>query len=143
MPRPLGSRHSILFWWKRIARAYLGIGAGRILSYRRLKENDPWTSEYFDMEELLGSLELGDDISLGFLEQDMLKPYCRCGRFRLDTPHREQTAKYYFGNLDDYTRLTAISLPGRQCKFTRSFPPFPLDADNLTSISGMKCNFTK
>ncbi|PMD49347.1 uncharacterized protein K444DRAFT_298311 [Hyaloscypha bicolor E] len=86
------------------------------LSYRRLKENDPWTSEYFDMEELLRSLQLGDGISLGFLEHDMLKPYCRCGRFTWDTPHREQTAQYYFGNLDDYTRLTAIPLPGRQCR---------------------------
>jgi hypothetical protein len=99
------------------------------LSYRRLKENDPWTSEYFDMEELHRSLQFGDGVSLGFLEHDMLKPYCRCGRFCFDTPHREQTAKYYFGNLDDYTRLTAISLPGRQCKFTCSFPPFPLGAD--------------
>jgi hypothetical protein len=109
--------------------AYLGhIWASvqaELLSYRRLKENDPWTSEYFDMEKLLGSLELGDGISLGFLEQDMLQPYCRCGRFGIDTPHREQTAQYYFGNLDDYTRLTAISLPGRQCKFTCSFPSLP------------------
>jgi hypothetical protein len=96
-----------------------------LLSYRRLKENDPWTSEYFDMEKLLRSLQLGDGISLGFLEQDMLAPYCRCGRFGWDTPHREQTAKYYFGNLDDYTRLTAIPLPIRLCKFTCSFPPFP------------------
>jgi hypothetical protein len=113
--------------------AYLGhIWASvqaELLSYRRLKGNDPWTSEYFEMEKLLGSLELGDGISLGFLEQDMLQTYCRCGRFRWDTPHREQTAKYYFGNLDDYTRLTAIPLPGRQCKFACSFPPFLLGAD--------------
>jgi hypothetical protein len=100
-----------------------------LLSYRRLKENDPWTSEYFDMEKLLRSLQLGDGISLGFLEQDMLEPYCRCGRFGWDTPDREQTAKYYFGNLDDYTRLTAIPLPSRLCKFTCSCSPFPLGAD--------------
>ncbi|KAH8786356.1 hypothetical protein F5882DRAFT_497061 [Hyaloscypha sp. PMI_1271] len=83
------------------------------LSYRRLKENDPWSSEYFDMEELLRSLQLEDSVSLGFLEQDKLEPYCRCGRFFFDSPHLEQTAKHYFGNLDDYTRLTAISLPSR------------------------------
>jgi hypothetical protein len=100
-----------------------------LLSYRRLGEEDPWTSDYFKMEELLRSLQHGADISLGFLEQDMLKPYCRCGKFGFDTSHREQTAKYYFGNLDDYTRLTAIPLPSRQCKFTCSCSPFPLGAD--------------
>ena len=52
-----------------------------LLSYRRLEETDSWTSEYFDMEELLTRLEGGDGISLGYLKQDMLKPYCRCGKY--------------------------------------------------------------
>jgi hypothetical protein len=86
-----------------------------LLSYRRLEETDSWTSEYFDMEELLTRLEGGDDISLGYLKQDMLKPYCRCGKYEgySDTVFREQTAKYYFSNLDDYERLTAIPFPAR------------------------------
>jgi len=87
-----------------------------LLSYRRLTTTDPWTSEYFDIEELLESLEVGNGISLGYLKQDMLKPYCRCGRYEdswFGFVVREQTAKYYFANLDDYTRLTAIPLPPR------------------------------
>jgi hypothetical protein len=90
-----------------------------LLSYRRLTENDPWTSEYFDMEGLFRSLELGGGISLGYVEQNMLLPYCRCGIYEdsYDTVYREQTAKYYFANLDDYTRLTAIPRPVRQRRF--------------------------
>jgi len=87
-----------------------------LLSYRRLKVTDSWTSEYFDMEELLVSLEgADDDIPLEYLKQDMLAPYCRCGRYMqcLNTVIREWTAKYYFSNLDDYGRLTAIPLPER------------------------------
>ncbi|KAE9370227.1 hypothetical protein N431DRAFT_468295 [Stipitochalara longipes BDJ] len=89
-----------------------------LLSYRRLKETDSWTSEYFDMEELLTRLEGGNDISLGYLKQAMLAPYCRCGRYEycFDTVVREDTAMYYFSNLDDYGRLTAIPLPIRLCK---------------------------
>ncbi|KAN0089874.1 hypothetical protein V8E51_018453 [Hyaloscypha variabilis] len=86
-----------------------------LLSYRRLKEIDSWTSEHFDMEDLLTRLEGGDEISLGYLKRDMLKPYCRCGRYEdcYDTALRENTAKYYFSNLDDYQRLTAIPVLSR------------------------------
>jgi hypothetical protein len=87
-----------------------------LLSYRRLKENDPWISEYFNIKTLLRSLEFEDCVSLGFLEHDMLKPYCRCGKFTWGTAHGEDIAQYYFGNLDDYTRLTAIHAPDRQSK---------------------------
>jgi hypothetical protein len=85
-----------------------------LLSYRRLRETDPWTSKYFDMEELLESLEVGDSISIEYVKEGMLKPYCRCGIFGWDTAVREDTAKYYFANLDDYTRLTAIPSPLRR-----------------------------
>ena len=91
-----------------------------LLSYRRLTEADPWISEYFNMDELLKSLEAGDGVSIGYVEREMLKPYCRCGRFSLGTVFREDTAKYYFANLDDYTRLTPITLPMRMCKSIRS-----------------------
>ncbi|PMD32035.1 hypothetical protein L207DRAFT_548557 [Hyaloscypha variabilis F] len=86
-----------------------------LLSYRRLEETDSWTSKYFDMEELLTRLEGGDDISPDYIKQDMLNPYCRCGKYQhcKNTAIREDTAKYYFSNLDDYHRLTAIPLPSR------------------------------
>ena len=87
-----------------------------LLSYRRLTETDSWISKYFDMEELLESLEVGDSVSIGYVKGGMLEPYCRCGKFFWETAVREQTAKYYFANLDDYTRLTAIPLPQRQGK---------------------------
>ena len=104
-----------------------------LLSYRRLEETDSWTSEYFDMEELLTRLEGGDDISLGYLKQDMLKPYCRCGKYGagFDTAFLEQTAKYYFSNLDDYERLTAIPCPTRFRKSIQTFNP--------TSFSLLTC----
>jgi hypothetical protein len=52
-----------------------------LLSYRRLTESDPWLSKYFAMESLLRSVETGSEVSIGYVEQGLLKPYCRCGNF--------------------------------------------------------------
>ncbi|KAE8448090.1 hypothetical protein EG329_009855 [Mollisiaceae sp. DMI_Dod_QoI] len=51
------------------------------LSYRRLTESDAWLSEHFSMERLLTSIETGGEVFIGYVEQDMLLPYCRCGYF--------------------------------------------------------------
>ena len=50
-----------------------------LLTYRRLAEGDPWTSPNFDMSAALRTLTSSDPISMGLLDNDMLKPICKCG----------------------------------------------------------------
>ncbi|KAL9068881.1 MAG: hypothetical protein Q9157_006351 [Trypethelium eluteriae] len=76
-----------------------------LLNYRRLNPGDPWISRHFNMEILLKDLENDSAITIGYLEQSMMRPYCVCGRFQLTdykVTIREDCAKYYFTNLDDY-----------------------------------------
>jgi hypothetical protein len=52
-----------------------------LLSYRRLKDGMDWLSPRFSMEELKDQLERGESLSVGYVEQDLLKPHCTCGKF--------------------------------------------------------------
>jgi hypothetical protein len=88
-----------------------------LLSYRRLTEKDTWTSEYFDMKKLLKSLNAGKGVNVEYVKNGMMKPYCGCGLFGWDISLREDTAEYYFSNLDDYSRLSLISLPSRLSQY--------------------------
>jgi hypothetical protein len=84
-----------------------------MLTYRRLEEYDPWTSENFDMDDLLKSLEAGVRPSVGYIEKQMMRPYCNCGRFQgtLGMALREEAAASYFSNLDDWNRTTFTEVP--------------------------------
>ena len=50
-----------------------------VLTYRRLNEDDPWISPYFDMKALSEDLENDGELRLALLQNSMMKPYCRCG----------------------------------------------------------------
>ncbi|KAI9764311.1 MAG: hypothetical protein M1840_008529 [Geoglossum simile] len=86
-----------------------------MLTYRRLEDDDTWTSGNFDMADLLKSLEAGMQPSIGFIKKGLMKPYCKCGRFD-DVLHialREDTTVSYFSNLENWNRTTFINIPSR------------------------------
>lgn len=85
-----------------------------ILTYRRLREEDPWVSPFFDMPSVLRSLETGEPLSIGLITKDMMQPLCDCGWFCGDTPwcpRAEHVMKYPFSNLEDWFRTTYIRRP--------------------------------
>ena len=57
-----------------------------ILTYRRLREEDPWVSPFFDMLSVLRSLETGEPLSIELITKDMMQPLCECGWFFGDDP---------------------------------------------------------
>ena len=86
-----------------------------LLTYRRIKQGDPWLSSNFDLDALLASIQIGGKISMPLLDADMIQPYCRCGSTssRMPCALREDLAKYYFGNLDVWDRTSFITAPER------------------------------
>lgn len=86
-----------------------------LLTYRRIKESDPWISEYFDCDALLTALQTGGQISMPLLDQDMIKPHCRCGKTQgpFMPVLRERIANSYFSNMDVWDRTSFIAIPVR------------------------------
>ena len=82
-----------------------------LLTYRRLKESDPWISPYFDLDLLGEDLQLNRKLTLPLLRNRMMRPFCRCGVFPGSAPactRREQAAYYHFSNLEDWKRTTFL-----------------------------------
>jgi hypothetical protein len=84
-----------------------------LLTYRRISDGDPWLSPNFSMHSLLDGLKIGSGISsLPLVEQKMMKPFCRCGRFNNVNDEAcvrvEEACAYYFSNLEDWKRSTFI-----------------------------------
>ena len=52
-----------------------------LLTYRRVDTRDPWISPNFDMAGLNDSLNSGGDITIAWVKDEMMKPFCGCGRF--------------------------------------------------------------
>ncbi|MCJ1396053.1 hypothetical protein MMC18_008940 [Xylographa bjoerkii] len=83
------------------------------LTYRRLKEGDPWMSSNFDMDSLLDGLREGNEVCVDLVENDMMN-LCKCGDFKKVPHHKsaptraEKITKYHFSNLDDRPRSTYI-----------------------------------
>lgn len=86
-----------------------------LVTYRRINENDPWTSCYFDLDALFTGLQMREAISMPLLDGGMIIPYCRCGR--LADPWRPvlptRIREHYFGNLDVWDRSTFIPVAPR------------------------------
>jgi hypothetical protein len=85
-----------------------------LVTYRRLHEGDPWISPNFEMESLLESLIFGSDLMIGLVQKDMMKDYCKCGRFiEADEvcARSEDVSKYYFSNMDDWNRSAFLNTP--------------------------------
>lgn len=82
-----------------------------LLTYRRLQEDDPWISPFFDMISVLKSLQTGQPFSIDLIKKDMMKPFCECGLSNIDgsgCPRAEHVMKYHFSNLEDWNRTTFL-----------------------------------
>ena len=89
-----------------------------LATYRRLTEDDPWISEYFDMRSLLDGLNNGGLISIPLVDRDMMSPFCQCGRFLEVTDEAcacvDEVCNYveHFANLDSsWSRTAYIMIP--------------------------------
>ncbi|KAJ3543252.1 hypothetical protein NM208_g3667 [Fusarium decemcellulare] len=84
-----------------------------LLTYRRLREGEPWISENFSMIALKRWLE-GDlsDFLTPLVENKMLTQFTRCGWFGQANdflcPVAQDVCAEYFMNMDDYTRASYI-----------------------------------
>jgi hypothetical protein len=87
-----------------------------LLTYRRREEGDPWTSDNFNMQDLLLSLNTRDQVGVRLVLDNMMKSYCACGTFvegsRLCT-RAEDACAFYFSNMDDEScgRMTVVDMP--------------------------------
>jgi hypothetical protein len=52
-----------------------------LLTYRRLTEEDPWISENIIMRAILDGLNHGGLFDIPLITENMMSPYCKCGRF--------------------------------------------------------------
>jgi hypothetical protein len=91
-----------------------------LLTYRRLKEGDPWVSSNFAMSSIALGLDRCDQVDSPLATKNMMKPFCRCGRFVNHTDPQISTltdvSKYYFANLDGKgaTYLGVVGRDGRE-----------------------------
>jgi hypothetical protein len=87
-----------------------------MVTYRRLAEGDAWTSNNFNMQEILWSLTTEEEPKIGFVENGLMKQYCKCGIFIDDSRLcvcADQACKFYFMNLENWSRMEFIELPDR------------------------------
>lgn len=83
------------------------------LTYRRIREGDPWLSPNFNMLDVYKSLQPGNGISLTLWACGMMTPVCICGNFQSaldDTPRAEDVMRYHFSNLEDWSRTTFLPI---------------------------------
>lgn len=68
-----------------------------LLTYRRLKEGDPWISPHFNLDSLLEGLNDDGRISIGLVENKMMKRICDGGLFMNEDPYLqgEQAMRYF------------------------------------------------
>jgi hypothetical protein len=106
-----------------------------LLTYRRIGEDDPWTSGNFNMTTLLQGFSLRQDsedfaegsrlgsVGIGVLDiklvkEEMMELYCECGSFIEAKDDRcsgmEEVSAYYFANLEDWFRTRFIHFPERE-----------------------------
>jgi hypothetical protein len=83
-----------------------------LLSHRRQREEDPWTSEKFDLPGVLKCLKERAIPSIPLVKESMMEPYCACGFFEgcfaWVPPTREQACSSYISNMNQYSRETLI-----------------------------------
>lgn len=87
-----------------------------MLTYRRLADVDDWTSNNFNMQEILWSLTTEEEPRIGLVQNGLMKPHCQCGIFLDDEDlcvRADQACTSYFMNLEDWSRTEYIEMPGR------------------------------
>ena len=83
-----------------------------LLTHRRQREEDPWTSDKFDLPFALKCLEERAIPSIPLVRGLMMKPYCACGLFEghicFTAPTRDEACFSYISNMNRYLRETLI-----------------------------------
>lgn len=108
-----GYRQNFVFRGSRELAVLSAAVQAEYLTYRRIKETDPWLSQNFDMDAIRECLERGEMPMFGFFENDMVHPVCECGGFKVRTQHpylprAQEIMKYHFSNLEDWSRTTFV-----------------------------------
>ena len=79
-----------------------------LLTYRCFGEGDAWASNRFDMPTLLVSLDFGEGVRLGLVDNALMQRYCDCGMFftakEQDCVCVDGACSSYFSNLEDWER---------------------------------------
>jgi hypothetical protein len=83
-----------------------------LLTYRRQREEDPWTSEKFDLPGVLKCLKGRAIPSIPLVRGSMMEPYCACGFFKgyfsTNAPTRNVACSSYISNMNQCSRETVI-----------------------------------
>lgn len=83
-----------------------------LLTYRRQREEDPWTSEKFDLPGVLKCLRERTIPSIPLVRESMMKPYCACGFFEecfsFHPPTRKDACSSHISNMNQYSWETWI-----------------------------------
>ncbi|KAI1110727.1 hypothetical protein F5Y14DRAFT_427680 [Nemania sp. NC0429] len=82
-----------------------------LLSYRQLREGDPWLSDNFDLTVVRDGANAGVGFSsLPLVDRKMMRPACSCGRFEvpkdLGIATTDDACAFYFSNMEDWKRST-------------------------------------
>lgn len=81
-----------------------------LVSYRRLREGDPWLSDNFNLTVVRDGANEGVGFSsLPLVDRGMMKPACACGRFdkvgiQGFIATTDEACAFYFSNLNDWKR---------------------------------------
>ena len=105
-------RHVNFFGTNKILASLWAAVQTELLTYRRLEEGDEWISPNFNMYTLNQGLIDGGEVDVALLRNEMMKPFCECGRFaNIVVTIAEDVAAYYFANMDNWNRTTFINDP--------------------------------
>ena len=104
-------RHPSNFGSDNVLRILCSAVQTEALTYRRLKEGDPWMSPNFDMYTLLNGLRQGNEVCVNLVKDNMID-VCECGVFKhplqstVAPTRAEEVTKFHFSNLEDWSRTT-------------------------------------
>ncbi|KAL9035032.1 MAG: hypothetical protein Q9214_006775 [Letrouitia sp. 1 TL-2023] len=119
--RPIPITHRHYFGLNQELALLYATTKAELLTYRRLKESDPWISHNFDMQAVVHCLSEGGSLrdAISFTRDDLIEEFCEgCGRFEgeIFNPNKglrihcnaKDVMKSHFSNLEDWSRTTFI-----------------------------------
>ena len=113
---PEGFVHDNFFGESKVLATLWAAVQTEFLTYRRLKEGDPWISQNFNMQSLDEGLQNNGAVDIPLVAHNMMKAFSGCGTFDEVEPAcaiADDVSAYYFSNLDDWDRTTFICIPAR------------------------------
>ncbi|KAJ2985231.1 hypothetical protein NUW58_g5646 [Xylaria curta] len=87
-----------------------------LVSYRRLRDGDPWLSGNFNLAVVRDGANEGAGFSrLPLVDRGMMKPTCACGRFKngfviSGLVTTDEACSFYFSNMEDWKRSSFCEL---------------------------------